>query len=108
MGETTYHQGQKRPEPTSVERTWVQVHPKPGGARGALINVQTQCQLKVLEIFYDAQLLLDTTKKTVKEVIQPHLPVRLPCYDFSGITRFTFGHCAPAARLWTLGVPDFA
>ena len=47
--------------------------PIPGGARGALINVQTQCSLKVLEIFYDTELLLGTTKKTVKEVIQPHL-----------------------------------
>ena len=25
-----------------------------------------------------------------KEVIQPHLPVRLPCYDFTPLTRFTF------------------
>ena len=26
-----------------------------------------------------------------KEVIQPHLPIRLPCYDFTPITSFTFG-----------------
>jgi hypothetical protein len=26
-----------------------------------------------------------------KEVIQPHLPVRLPCYDFTPLTRRTFG-----------------
>ena len=26
-----------------------------------------------------------------KEVIQPHLPVRLPCYDFTPLTRHTFG-----------------
>ena len=26
-----------------------------------------------------------------KEVIQPHLPVRLPCYDFTPITDHTFG-----------------
>ena len=26
-----------------------------------------------------------------KEVIQPHLPVRLPCYDFTPITDPTFG-----------------
>ena len=25
-----------------------------------------------------------------KEVIQPHLPVRLPCYDLAPVTRFTF------------------
>ena len=27
-----------------------------------------------------------------KEVIQPHLPVRLPCYDLVPITGLTFGH----------------
>ena len=26
-----------------------------------------------------------------KEVIQPHLPIRLPCYDFTPITYPTFG-----------------
>jgi hypothetical protein len=26
-----------------------------------------------------------------KEVIQPHLPVRLPCYDFTPLTIHTFG-----------------
>ena len=26
-----------------------------------------------------------------KEVIQPHLPVRLPCYDLAPITGFTLG-----------------
>ena len=25
-----------------------------------------------------------------KEVIQPHLPIRLPCYDFTPITKPTF------------------
>jgi len=27
-----------------------------------------------------------------KEVIQPHLPVRLPCYDFVPIASPTFDH----------------
>ena len=26
-----------------------------------------------------------------KEVFQPHLPVRLPCYDLAPVTRFTLG-----------------
>ena len=30
-----------------------------------------------------------------KEVIQPHLPIRLPCYDFTPITDHTFGACLP-------------
>ncbi len=30
-----------------------------------------------------------------KEVIQPHLPVRLPCYDFVPIDSPTFDHSLP-------------
>lgn len=30
-----------------------------------------------------------------KEVIQPHLPVRLPCYDFVPIADPTFDHSLP-------------
>jgi hypothetical protein len=30
-----------------------------------------------------------------KEVIQPHLPVRLPCYDFTPVTSPTFGVSLP-------------
>jgi len=28
-------------------------------------------------------------------VIQPHLPVRLPCYDFTPLTLYTFGASLP-------------
>ena len=30
-----------------------------------------------------------------KEVIQPHVPVRLPCYDFTPLTLHTFDASAP-------------
>ena len=40
-----------------------------------------------------------------KEVIQPHLPIRLPCYDFTPITKPTFGRAPLAVRLRTSGVP---
>ena len=30
-----------------------------------------------------------------KEVIQPQVPLRLPCYDFTPITNHTFGTCLP-------------
>ena len=39
-----------------------------------------------------------------KEVIQPHLPIRLPCYDFTPITTPTLGGALLAVRLPTLGV----
>ena len=37
-----------------------------------------------------------------KEVIQPHLPVRLPCYDFVPIASPTFDHSLPL-RGWAVG-----
>ena len=30
-----------------------------------------------------------------KEVIQPHLPVQLPCYDFVPVTKPDLGACPP-------------
>ena len=36
-----------------------------------------------------------------KEVIQPHLPIRLPCYDFTLITTPTFGRALLTVRLRT-------
>ena len=42
-----------------------------------------------------------------KEVIQPHLPVRLPCYDFTPLTRHTFGTVPLVqVRLATSGTPN--
>ena len=44
-----------------------------------------------------------------KEVIQPHVPVRLPCYDFVPVTSPTFGNCPSLTRvsLSTSGVTSF-
>ena len=39
-----------------------------------------------------------------KEVFQPHLPVRLPCYDLAPITQFALGR---AARQRTSSTPGF-
>jgi hypothetical protein len=41
-----------------------------------------------------------------KEVIQPHLPIRLPCYDFTPITYPTFGSAPLSVKLLTSGVAD--
>ena len=40
-----------------------------------------------------------------KEVIQPHLPVRLPCYDFTPLTKHTFGAVSGTATLLRLHPP---
>ena len=42
-----------------------------------------------------------------KEVIQPHLPVRLPCYDLVLITDPTFDSSLLAVRPLASGVTDF-
>lgn len=34
-------------------------------------------------------------KPVRKEVIQPQVPLRLPCYDFTPIIPHTFGTCLP-------------
>ena len=41
-----------------------------------------------------------------KEVIQPHLPIRLPCYDLTLIINPTFGGVLLAVRLQASGVTD--
>ena len=41
-----------------------------------------------------------------KEVIQPHLPIRLPCYDFTPVIGPAFGSSFFAVRSLTSGVTD--
>ena len=41
-----------------------------------------------------------------KEVIQPHLPIRLPCYDFTPVTGFTFGGSFLTVRSPTSGASN--
>ncbi len=38
-----------------------------------------------------------------KEVIQPQVPLRLPCYDFTPVTNHTVGVVLPKVRLTTSG-----
>ena len=39
-----------------------------------------------------------------KEVIQPHLPIRLPCYDFTPVANPTFGSAPLVVTLLTSGI----
>ena len=41
-----------------------------------------------------------------KEVIQPHLPIRLPCYDFTPVIGSTFGSSSLAVRSLTSGISN--
>ena len=53
-----------------------------------------------LAIHREARVITDSKK----EVFQPHLPVRLPCYDLAPITSFTLGR---SLRSRTSGTPGF-
>ena len=55
---------------------------------------------KTEEIFEINQILLR------KEVIQPHLPIRLPCYDFTPIINPTFDGCPLTVSSQASGVID--
>ena len=43
------------------------------------------CPAPSVQVFLSGEVVLPR-----KEVIQPHVPVRLPCYDFTPLTRHTF------------------
>jgi hypothetical protein len=42
-----------------------------------------------------------------KEVIQPQLPLRLPCYDLAPVIGFTLGAALLAVKQTTSGAPNF-
>ena len=42
------------------------------------------------------------TRCSVKEVIQPQVPLRLPCYDFAPVTTLAFGGLVPCGFLHRL------
>ena len=42
-----------------------------------------------------------------KEVIQPHLPVRLPCYDLAPVIDLTLASSLPKVRTPALGTTNF-
>ena len=41
-----------------------------------------------------------------KEVIQPHLPIRLPCYDFTPVIGLAFDGSPLAVRIPASGAPN--
>jgi hypothetical protein len=49
--------------------------------------------------------MLDPEFFSRKEVIQPHLPIRLPCYDFTPVMKLTVVSALLAVKLPTSGKP---
>ena len=65
--------------------------------------------VKKTPLLYKARALQSTAKlvsitNSKKEVFQPHLPVRLPCYDLAPVTSFALGR---SLRSRTSGAPSF-
>src|SRR5687768_344439 len=50
---------------------------------------------------------LGAYSRSVKEVIQPQVPLRLPCYDFAPVIELAFGRCLLAVGSRTSGAPNF-
>jgi hypothetical protein len=49
----------------------------------------------------------DELSYSLKEVIQPHVPVRLPCYDFTPVISHTVVSALPKVKLPTSGTTYF-
>jgi hypothetical protein len=65
------------------------------GAKGSTIESGwTECvETKRLRDAFAA--VKGSYSRSVKEVIQPQVPLRLPCYDFAPVTALAFGRLAP-------------
>ncbi len=80
--------------------------PVPSGPNSAPLDL-SQLKKPRLHKVNVPRIYLSYLKLLRKEVIQPHLPVRLPCYDFVPITDPTLGSSPLAVEPLTLGVTDF-
>jgi hypothetical protein len=54
-----------------------------------------------------ARVVVDERSYSLKEVIQPHVPVRLPCYDFTPVISHTVVSALPRVKLPTSGATNF-
>ncbi len=68
------------------------------------MGFRTNLSLRLRSTLPSAQCLLILFLR--KEVIQPHLPIRLPCYDFTPVTGPTFGSSSLSVRSLTSGVTN--
>ena len=55
---------------------------------------RTDCEVSCGNLAY-LNSMTNSTLTLRKEVIQPHLPIRLPCYDFTPVIGSTFGSSSP-------------
>src|SRR5688572_21371835 len=66
-----------------------------------------QGSVVVVDVVVSASLEEECRKLPRKEVIQPQVPLRLPCYDFTPITTQTLGRSLPKVGSRTSGSSSF-
>jgi hypothetical protein len=62
------------------------------------------CAARVIPLYLDNDGQATVAVLLRKEVIQPHLPIRLPCYDLVPLANHTLGTCLPYGLAQRLGV----
>ena len=75
--------------------------------RSLKIEQQLSILYQYLAIKYDLVFFKQDHILHRKEVIQPHLPIRLPCYDLTPIIRPTLDGCLLAVSSPASGVSNF-
>ena len=78
------------------------------GRRGQIGTKSEKCETGVgdIEAFHPPNV-RRSTRHSRKEVIQPQVPLRLPCYDFAPVTELTLDGCALAVRPPASGPSSF-
>ena len=92
---------------------------RPYGIAQAVLHSLCDCDALLRRLFFQPPLSLQPidlgcSRRSVsisaclprKEVIQPHLPIRLPCYDFTPVIWLTFGSWLLAVTSLTSGAPN--
>jgi hypothetical protein len=84
----------------------------PASAKVPDPSKRSECELEVRECGRLPRLFPRLPKKGLleisrKEVIQPQVPLRLPCYDFAPVTELTFDGCPLAVSPPASGPPSF-
>ena len=67
---------------------------------------QSQCHQKLSSSPWKLNSETSSTLALRKEVIQPHLPIRLPCYDFTPVIDPAFGSSLLAVEPLTSGITN--
>ena len=77
--------------------------------RSLLRSLKTGCKPTESELRFDlvaGWTSCEATELLRKEVIQPQVPLRLPCYDFTPVTSHSLGACPLAVGSATSGATD--